>query len=185
MSTMQHNTVYVQHLIEEILLVTERTLKASASSLFLLDQGRQELCFQFVRGPAEGMLREAKLGTETGIAGWVACHGEPLMVNNVSQEQHFCKDIDEITGFTTKSIICAPLTAYGKVIGVIEVLNKLDGSDFNEQDLQTLVAVASTAAIAIKLKLAEEAISASESHYTELVGNLTDREFKLLNPDPL
>jgi hypothetical protein len=72
MKLTRRNAVYIQYLIEEILLVTERTLKASASSMFLLDQENKELCFQFVRGPVAGILKEAKLSTETGIVGWVA-----------------------------------------------------------------------------------------------------------------
>jgi sigma-B regulation protein RsbU (phosphoserine phosphatase) len=183
MKLTRRNAVYIQYLIEEILLVTERTLKASASSMFLLDQENKELCFQFVRGPVAGILKEAKLSTETGIVGWVARHSEPLLVNNVADDQRFCGDMDDITGFATKSILCAPLIAHNKTIGVIEVLNKLDGSDFNEYDLQTLVAVASTSAVAIELKLAEEAIHNSEEHYVKLVDNLSDRQAGLLDPD--
>lgn len=184
MQSLQYSIVYIQYLIEEIMRVTEHTLKASASSVLLVDQEKQELCFQFVRGLAEGMLKEATLGTETGVAGWVARHGKPLIVNDVTKDQRFCKDIDEITGFATKSIICAPLLARGKVFGVIEVLNKLDGTDFNEHDLHTLVAVATTAAMAIDLKLAEEAMRTSGAYYSELVRNLTDKEFKLFDLDP-
>jgi GAF domain-containing protein len=64
------------------------------------------------------------------------------------------------------------------------VLNKLDGSDFNEYDLQTLVAVASTSAVAIELKLAEESIHSSEEHYVKLVDNLSDRQAGLFDPNP-
>lgn len=184
MRSLQRSMVYIQYLIEEIMRVTEQTLKASASSVLLVDQEQQELCFRFVHGSAEGILKEATLGTETGVAGWVARHGTPLIVNDAINDQRFCSDIDDITGFATKSILCVPLLAHDKVMGVIEVLNKLDGSDFNEQDLQTLMAVASTAAIAIELKLAEEAIRASEDHYSKLVGNLTDEEFMLFASDP-
>ena len=184
MQPLQHSIVYIQYLIEEIMRVTERTLDASASSVLLVDQEKQELCFQFVHGPAQGMLKDATLGTETGVAGWVAHQGKPLIVNDVTKDERFCKDIDEITGFATQSILCAPLLARGKVMGVIEVLNKLDGSDFNEHDLQTLVAVAATAATAIDLKLAEEAMRASEAHYSKLVSNMTDKESKLLCMDP-
>jgi sigma-B regulation protein RsbU (phosphoserine phosphatase) len=183
MKLTRRNAVYIQYLIEEILLVTERTLKASASSMFLLDQENKELCFQFVRGPVAGILKEAKLSTETGIVGWVARHSEPLLVNNVADDQRFCGDMDDITGFATKSILCAPLIAHNKTIGVIEVLNKLDGSDFNEYDLQTLVAVASTSAVAIELKLAEEAIHNSEEQYVKLVDNLSDRQAGLFDPN--
>jgi sigma-B regulation protein RsbU (phosphoserine phosphatase) len=183
MQSPQYSISYLHYLVEEIMRVTAQTLKASASSVLLIDRDKQELSFQFVCGPAEGVLEEASLGTETGVAGWVARHGTPLMVNNVADDHRFCHDIDEITGFVTESILCAPLVTHGKVIGVIEVLNKLDGSDFNDMDLQTLVAVASTAAIAIEVELAKEALRASEARFSELVGNLSERDFRLFDPD--
>ena len=137
-------------LLERIILMTQRTLKASASSVLLFNDKEQELFFEVAVGQAGKALRQIRLGTQSGIAGWVARNGKPLIVNDVTKDQRFKKDIDEITGFVTRSIICAPLIVHRKTIGVIEVLNKLDGSDFSERDLETLVSVASTAAISIE-----------------------------------
>jgi GAF domain-containing protein len=184
MQSMRDNIEYIQRLVEEIMRVTAEKLNSAASSVLLVDPEKQELCFQFVHGPAEGLLKQASLGTESGIVGWVADHGVPLIVNDVHRDNRFCQDIDEITGFTTESILCAPLVAHGEVIGVIEVLNKLDGSDFNERDLQTLVSVASIAASAIEIELAEEAMQASEVHFSELLDNLSDRDLTLFDLDP-
>jgi two-component system NtrC family sensor kinase len=169
----------LSNLIDQITLMTEQTLKASASSVLLLDQEKQEFFFYFADGPVAGQLKQVKLSAGSGIAGWVVLHGEPLIVNNVTEDERFCKDVDEITGFDTRSIMCAPLVVCGNVLGVIEVLNKLDGSDFNEQDLESLVAVASTAAMVVELKHAEEALRASEEHYSALVASLTDAVFKI------
>jgi GAF domain-containing protein len=127
-------------------------------------------------------LKGATVGIETGIVGWVARHGEPVIVNDVQGDQRFCSDMDEITTFATMSILCVPLMLKGKVIGVIEVLNKWDGNGFDERDLETLQEVAKTAAKAIELKQIDEILQASEERYVELVGQLTDREFKLFNP---
>jgi GAF domain-containing protein len=156
----ERRTNFIKCLVEEIMLVTEETLQASASSVLLIDDERQEMCFQFAHGPAEGLLREATLGIETGIAGWVARHREPVIVNDPKSDPRFCSDLDEITGFETQSLMCAPLVARGKLLGVIEVLNRTDETDFEDHHLQTLLAVARTAAAAIDLKLAEEAIRA-------------------------
>ncbi len=184
MQSLRDNIEYIQRLVEEIMRVTAEKLNAAAASVLLIDPEKQELCFQFVHGPAAGLLKQASLGTESGIVGWVADHGVPLIVNDVNKDKRFCQDIDEITGFTTESILCAPLVAHGEVIGVIEVLNKLDGSDFNEHDLQTLVSVASIAASAIEIELAEEAIQDSEVRFSELLENLSDRNLTLFDLDP-
>ena len=182
MHSRKKNTAYYDYLIDEIMRITERDLKASASSLLVLDDEKKELRFLFVKGPASGILKGVTVGTETGVVGWVARNGEPVIVNDSRKDQRFCRDMDEITTFETKSLLCVPLMLKGKVIGVIEVLNKLDGNGFDERDLETLREVAKTAAKAIELKQIDETLRASEERYFELVRQLTDREFKLFNP---
>lgn len=182
MHSQKKNTAYYDYLIDEIMAMTERDLKASASSLLVLDDDRRELRFLFVNGPASGILKGATVGTETGIVGWVARSGEPVMVNDVQTDGRFFRDMDQITSYDTKSILCVPLMLKGKVIGVIEVLNKLDGNGFDERDLETLREVAKTAAKAIELKQIDETLRASKERYFKLVEQLSDREFKLFNP---
>ncbi|HUV52578.1 MAG TPA: GAF domain-containing protein, partial [Dehalococcoidia bacterium] len=161
MRSSKKNTAYYDYLIDEIMRITERDLKASASSLLVLDDEKKELRFLFVKGPASGILKGVTVGTETGVVGWVARNGEPVIVSDVQKDQRFCRDMDEITTFETKSILCVPLMLKGKVIGVIEVLNKLDGNGFDERDLETLKEVAKTAAKAIELKQIDETLRAS------------------------
>ena len=139
----------VSHLIDQTVRMAKEILNASASSILLVDEEKQELFFEFADGEAGGALKEVRISIQSGIAGWVASHGRPIVVNDVARDHRFYKGVDRTTGFTTKSIMCAPLIVHNKVIGVIEVLNKLDESDFNERDLEALKAVASTAALAI------------------------------------
>ena len=161
-------------LVEQIMRMTEKALKATATSVLLIDQNKQEMFFEFANGPAGNKLEEVRFSIQSGIAGWVARHGEPAIVNDVTKDARFYVDIDRYTGFTTRSILCTPLKVRGRVIGVIEALNKRDGSDFTEQDLELLNSVASTAAIAIALKQAEDALRSSEAHYQTLLKSLTD-----------
>ncbi len=137
-------------IIPEIVTTTRQALKAAASSLLLINEETQQLLFEFADGVSSGTLQHVRLDMQSGIAGWVARHGVPLIVNDVASDPRFFGDIDKATGFVTRAVMCSPLVAGGRVIGVIEVLNKLDGSDFDERDLQTLTAVAATAAIAIE-----------------------------------
>ena len=148
---------HVSRLIDQTLRMAKDILNASASSVLLVDEEKQELFFEFADGEAGGALKEVRISIQSGIAGWVASHGRPIVVNDVARDHRFYKGVDRTTGFTTKSIMCAPLEVRKKVIGVIEVLNKLDESDFTEQDLEALKAVASTAALAIdNLRINEE-----------------------------
>ena len=137
-------------LVENITKMAQKALKASASSMLLFDDNEQELFFDVVKGQAVRRLRKVRLNTGSGIAGWVALHGRPIIVNDVNQDGRFDKSIDKITGFKTKSIICVPMMTHRKIIGVIEVLNKLDGSNFTQHDLEALVSVSATAATSIE-----------------------------------
>ena len=72
----------VLKLIEEILCVTQRILQASAASLLLIDEGRGELCFQATDDKEANTLRQMSLELDSGIVGWVARHGVPVVVND-------------------------------------------------------------------------------------------------------
>ncbi len=137
-------------LLEQVIQMTQRTLDASAASILLFRDNDYELYFEVASGPVGRALKQVKINTQYGIAGQVARTGKPLIVNDVTRSESFHKSIDKTTGFNTKSLICAPLMVHRKILGVIEVLNKLDGSDFNEQDLEAVVSVAATAAMAIE-----------------------------------
>jgi len=137
-------------MLEQVIKMTQKTLDASAASILLFRDNDQELYFEVASGPVGKALRQVKLSTQYGIAGQVARTGEPLIVNDVSRSENFHKMIDDYTGFSTKSLVCAPLAVHQKILGVIEVLNKLDGSQFEEQDLDAVISVANTAAMAIE-----------------------------------
>jgi len=152
---------HLKELVEQITRMIQRALFASASSVLLFDDQERELLFEVAEGPTGELLKQLRLNAQSGVAGWVVRHGKPLIVNDVAKDPRFSKGVDEITGYVTRSIICAPLVVHRKIIGVIEVLNKLDGSDFSEQDLEILVPVAATAAIAIEnVKLQQSIVDA-------------------------
>ena len=174
---------YIDYLVEEMMQVTEHNLNGSASAVLLVDRDFQELRFEYVHGPIEGMLKGAAIGVETGLEGWVAHHGEPVVVDDVSEDQRFYGALDEIAGFVTKSIICVPLFSQDRVIGVVEVINKSHGSKFTEQDLHTVQAIAPTLARAVELKITGESVLASVEDYRKVVGNLTGKELRLLSAD--
>jgi len=161
-------------LVSPIMSMVQRTLGASASSILVLDEKTCELAFRFADGPKGENLKRIRLGPDAGIAGWVARHGEPLIVNDVSKDPRFCKDMDQTTGFVTRSIICVPLATRGKVVGVIEVLNKLDEGGFTAEDLDTLTAVARTAAMVIEGRRAEEELRRSEGKLREYLECIPD-----------
>ena len=137
-------------IFSQVIKMTESTLNADAASILLFRNNDQELFFEAATGPVGRTLRQVKLNTQYGIAGQVARTGRPLIVNDVARSKNFHKMIDDTTGFATQSLVCAPLCVNKKILGVIEVLNKRDGSPFGERDLEAVVSVANTAAMAIE-----------------------------------
>lgn len=164
-------------LLEKIIKMTQQTLNASASSILLFGDNDQELFFEVASGPVEKELRRVRVSASNGIAGWVARNGKPLIVNEVNRDQHFDRIVDEVTGFVTKSLICAPLIVHRKIMGVIEVINKLDGSDFDERDLEAVVSVAATAAMAIEnTRLHQTVLDAYKSTVVTLAGAIDAKD---------
>ncbi len=149
----------VSELIEEILRVTQRILQASASSLLLINEKKGEFYLQAAGGEKSNMLKQIKLDLDSGIIGWVARNGTPLIVNDVSKDKRFNKVIDDATGFVTKSIIAVPVVRGKNVIGVLEIINKANGSEFDDRDLVILSGFASTEALILLVSMAATAIN--------------------------
>ncbi len=136
--------------VEQIVETTQTTVRATAASLLLPDESGFKLHFGVVKGNKSRELKEVTLDLQSGIVGWVARHMEPVIVNDVSMDARFTGEVDRSIGFETRSVMCMPLTMHGEFVGVLEVLNKVDGTGFTAQDLETLEAIAATAALAIK-----------------------------------
>ena len=92
-------------------------------SLLMVDEQKDELYFAIAVGDAADALKSIRLKVGEGIAGWVAKHGESLLVPDVYNDPRFAKRIDEMTKWQTRSIICVPLKSKHRVLGVIQLIN--------------------------------------------------------------
>jgi signal transduction histidine kinase len=93
-------------------------------------------------------LKQARLSIDQGVAGYVFREGKALFVNDAQNDPRFYKNLDHVTGVTTHSLLCAPLIARSRTIGVIELLNKRSGK-FTQNDLALLSTLATAVAVAI------------------------------------
>jgi GAF domain-containing protein len=149
-------TLGPDELLNVILQEASRVLEVNEASFFLLDEQSGELVFRTGIGRETGKLIGLRLGPGEGIAGWVAEHGEPLLVRQVRSDPRFSPTFDRITGFVTESILCVPLIVKGRAIGVVEALNKPQPG-FTEDDLAMLRSLAASAAVSIEnVQLFEE-----------------------------
>jgi diguanylate cyclase (GGDEF)-like protein len=119
-------------------------------SLLLVDADKDELVFKTVVGKAAENLKGVRVPMGEGIAGWTARTGQAAIVADADSDPRFSGRFDDITGFKTDSIIAVPLKTEDNTIGVIELVNKLNGERFTPFDLRVLSTIADFAAIAIE-----------------------------------
>lgn len=78
---------------------------------------------------------EVRVAWGTGIAGYVAESGVPVNIPDAYQDERFNNEIDILTGYRTKALLCMPIKdCSGDVVGVAQVINKVDGHQFTEND---------------------------------------------------
>lgn len=156
-------------LVEAIVKVTG----AEGGSLFLNDAERQELYSRVTEGH---ISREIRFRNDKGIAGAVFQSGQREIIHDPYSDDRFYREIDQQTGFVTRSILCAPVrSARGEVIGVAQVLNKTTGA-FADQDLDMLEMMTQQAAVVLRgIQDVEriERLRREEMEFLDLVATVT------------
>lgn len=132
-----------------------RLLDADAGSLLLVDQDRSELYFEVATGEKGDKLKEMRLKIGEGIAGWVAQTGEPVIVDDVHEDPRFCSVADHISDYRTHTLLAVPVRAGGRIIGVLQAVNKISGT-FTPEDRDLLMSLAHQVAPAIENALMYE-----------------------------
>lgn len=123
---------------------------AEVGSLLLLDEQTEELYFEVALGEKGAKVKEIRLKIGEGIAGTVAKDRKSYIIDDVTKDPRFFKKADEKSGFVTKSIMCSPLIHKGKLLGVIQAINKKNGGAFTEDDLRLFESFADIVSISIE-----------------------------------
>ena len=163
-------------------------LGAEASSLLLVDSETQELVYAISHGTAAGSFRGRRVPLEAGVVGWVARNGQATIVNDTLGDFRYSPSTDADRGFVTRNILCAPLQVKDRTLGVLQVLNKEGNLDFDAEDTDWLMALASQASVAIEnaylytsLREERDRIQKAEEELRHrLAGNLHDSAAQLI-----
>jgi CHASE2 domain-containing sensor protein/PAS domain-containing protein len=139
-----------EQLLHRVLGWATSAMGAESASAFLLDESGQTLHFAAATGLKSQEREPFTLRVGEGIAGWVAQRGELAVVNDVRNDPRFDKSNADTIDYPTHAILCVPLRVRDKMMGVIEVVNRLDGSPFNDDDAELLSAVANQAALVME-----------------------------------
>ncbi|MCX8070568.1 MAG: GAF domain-containing protein [Thermodesulfovibrionales bacterium] len=126
-----------------------KLLKAEAGSILFVDNQTGELFFDTAIGEKGEDVKRVRLKKGQGIAGWVVENRKSQIVNDVQSDKRFFKEADDKSGFKTRNMICVPLITKHKILGVFQVINKIEG-DFLIEDLEMLTALSNQVAIAVE-----------------------------------
>jgi GAF domain-containing protein len=113
-----------RRLLQSIVEIARGMFGAAAVSVFLIDPASGDLVFEAVAGEGEELLPGTRFPGGTGIAGWVAMSGQPLIADDLTATALFARDAAESTGYVPRSIMAAPVLVAGDCVGVIEVLDR-------------------------------------------------------------
>jgi signal transduction histidine kinase len=125
-------------------------LDAEAGSLLLMDPETGDLIFEVTLGPTATDIQGTRLPMGTGIVGQVAQTAQPIIVNQARSDQRWFSGVDKSSDFQTNALMAVPMITKDRVIGVLEVVNKRDGTPFSVDDQNLLSAFATNAAISIE-----------------------------------
>ena len=144
---------------------------ADRGSLFLNDEETNELYSRVAQGD---LTREIRILNNVGIAGAIFQSKTGEIIHDVYSDSRFNKDVDQETGYKTKNMICSPVkTVDGKIIGVIQVLNKGKGR-FTKDNLEFVNAVATQAAVSIQNAQNNEFFEKKRAQEMEFISIVSD-----------
>ena len=160
----------LNELLKRILDLSQEVLQSEAATLFLVDHNTDELVFEIVNGPEAQNLQGKRIKIGEGIAGRTAREGKAFVVNR-PRTAGYADKFDKQTGFSTESLLAAPLIIDGETIGVIEVINSR-GGDYNEKSKEILEQLAAQVSSQLKTTLLSERLSKSEEFLNSIINSL-------------
>ena len=126
-----------------------KLLYSEAGSIVLKDEKTGELVFEATDKKHMQVLK-MRLASGTGIIGQVINSGEKLIIEDFQKDERAYKKVDKKTGFTTHSALCVPIKSGKKVVGALEVLNRIIPEPFSLDDLKVFEALADLSSIALQ-----------------------------------
>ena len=136
-------------LLQSIVEAAARIFGGAAASILLVNEEKRTLEFRVAYGAANRDLVGMSFPLDHGIAGYVAMTGQPIAISDVKRDARFNRNFAEATGYVPRSILATPLLSGERVIGVMEVLDKIDSASFDMQEMELLGRFAAQAALAI------------------------------------
>lgn len=167
-------TLELPVLLTTVMELAARVVRAESGSLLLLDEKTGELYFDVALGTAGETLKSVRLKSGEGLAGWVAANGIALIVNDVEKDSRWTGRVDDRSAFVTRQVVAVPLLHQGRLLGVVEGINKKDGAGFTALDRRALEIFAAQAAVAIENARLFASVRDEKETLATLVSEMSD-----------
>jgi len=144
-----NSTMELSSLLNTLSRRAMETLNGQVGYILMLNEKTGNLLIGGAAGLSDEYDRELEISLKPGgVTYWVVNNNKPLLLENLDTSREFTKM--SRLGFVRESIICAPITEHNKVIGTITIANPIDGSSYNNSDLDLLATIATQASVAIR-----------------------------------
>jgi signal transduction histidine kinase len=160
--------VDLESYLRSILSAAVELTGSEIASVMEYDDASRDLYFKYVPWFHRDAIKSARIPLNESAAGWVFLNVKPLIINDVRHDKRHYSKIDELAGFTTRSLLGVPLLLHGRPVGVFEVSNKADDSPYTQEDIATLESLASLAINAMQNNMLEGNVISSQSEAREL-----------------
>jgi diguanylate cyclase (GGDEF)-like protein len=135
---------------QQILARVSAAVPSEACSILMRDAAGRDLVFTASRTLQAGVIDGVRMRADQGIAGWVVQHREPALVEDVARDPRHYRGFESKSHLRTRSLLCVPVISKETLLGVIEVINKVNGAAFSVEEQRLVQTLADHAAIAIE-----------------------------------
>jgi len=160
--------VDLSSILNKITTITCELTNSQEASILLYDRTSSDLRFQAVADHKRQKLLKTSVPLEASVAGRVFTTVMPLVINDAENDSRIFREIDQKLDFHTHSIMAVPLTVDQAAIGVLETINKNDGSNYTEDDLAILETIGAQTSLAISIANFQRKLQESDTNLRNL-----------------
>jgi GAF domain-containing protein len=139
-------------LLQSTVNVARAVFGARAASILLHDGRAGELWFAAVAGEGADSVTGLRIPAASGVAGWVLSSRQPIVLEDVASDPRYAEEVAALSGYQPKGLMAAPLLAADRALGVLEVLDRPQRTQFSLIELDLLGLLADQAAIGLTLE---------------------------------
>lgn len=146
-------------------------MDCEAATYYSFLASKKHLLPRYAVGPNADDLKGTPVDIRTGLCGWVATHREPLLIEDAYQDQRFLREVDTVTGFKTRNCLCVPLLDRLELMGVLQFLNKRQGT-FTAEDQKLIEAACKLTLLALRAAKLEATVDRVTARNASIIENL-------------